>query len=217
MTPGFARVMMGAICAAALTVLPGCISLLPESEPDTLYRLEQADLPDVTPAGDGVTVIVGRIDAPRGLASERIAIEREGRIAYMAGAAWLSPAPTLLYSTVLDAFQSEAPAIVAARVEDGVAARYVLDLELRHFQAVYDNGPGAAPDIRVSLRARMIDRRSRALIAARSLNATQRASANRQGAIVDGFSAASGRVAADLADWAETIVCTGDDAPPACS
>ena len=199
---------------AALVALPGCISLLPETEPDALYRLATAPAPQTRVVEGGETVVIERPSAPRGLAGDRIAMERDGRIAYMAGAAWLSPAPVMLHGAIIDAFQSEARAITPARTEDGVAARYRLDLELRHFEAVYDSGP--APRVQVTLVGRLIDRDRRALAASRTLEASRRAASNRQGAIIDAFSSASGAAADQLAVWAEGVICDADDAPQAC-
>ena len=210
------RCALAAGLLAALIALPGCISLLPETEPNALYRLQAADIPETRSVSGGETVIIGRIAAPRGLAGDRIALQRDGRIAYMAGAAWLSPGPVLLHAAVLDAVQGGAPAITPARAEDGVSARYVLDLDLRHFEAIYDAGPDAAPRVQVTLVSRLIDRDTRSLAAAQTLTASARADSNRQSAIVDGFSQASADVANQLARWAEAAVCDAEDSPAAC-
>ena len=211
------RVGLASVAAAILFVLPGCISLLPETEPDALYRLTTQSAPETRTLAGGETVIIDTIAAPRGLAGDRIALERDGRVAYMAGAAWLSPAPQLLHSAIVEAVQAQAPAITPARVQDGVSARYTLDLELRHFEAVYDAGSNAAPRVQVTLISRLIDRQTRAIAASRTLAVSRQASANRQSAIVEAFSAASGEVASQLADWAEGVICEGDDAPQACA
>jgi ABC-type uncharacterized transport system, auxiliary component len=210
------RIALAAAALSALIALPGCISLLPETEPDALYRLTTAPAPETRVVEGGETVIIARLAAPRGLAGDRIALERDGRIAYMAGAAWLSPAPVMLHGAIIDAFQTEVPAITPARAEDGVAARYTLDLDLRHFEAIYDGGSNAAPRVQVTLSGRLIDRETRALAASRTVEVSRRAAANRQGAIVDAFSAASAEVAAELATWAEGVICEAGDAPPAC-
>jgi cholesterol transport system auxiliary component len=202
--------------ALALLALPGCISVLPETEPDTLYRLATADLRGTGPDEDAATVIVGRLAAPRGLAGDRIAIQREERIAYMAGAAWLSPAPDLLHSVILDAFHSAAPAVAPAAATDGVTARFDLDLQLRHFEAVYDDGEGNAPLTRVGIRARLIDRDTRTMIGARTFDVEPRASENRQGAIVESFSRATSSVARLLAEWTEIQVCSVEEPAAAC-
>lgn len=204
------------VAALALAATPGCISVLPASEPDTLYRLSTADLGDAGPVEDAATVIVGRLQAPRGLAGDRIAIQRNGQIAYMAGAAWLSPAPDLLHAAILDAFYLAAPVIAPASITDGVDARFNLDLQLRHFEANYDQGSEAAPIARVELRARLIDRDTRMLVGARTLEAGVRARANRQGDIISAFSAASNDAARQLADWTQAEICSVDEPPAAC-
>lgn len=205
--------------AAAACFTAGCVSLLPETEPNTLYRLagagSSADA-DISQAAT-ITVLVDRIAAPRGLAGDRIAILRGDAIAYMAGAAWISPAPNLIETAIMDAFYETAPLMAPARAEDGVRARYELNLELRHFEASYDQGDGAAPLVRTALRARLIDRDTRSPIAARTLERTARASTNRQGAIVAAFSSAAAELSREVAAWTQGSVCAGDDAPETCS
>ncbi|MEQ8404369.1 MAG: ABC-type transport auxiliary lipoprotein family protein [Oceanicaulis sp.] len=205
-----------AVIAACASLTAGCVSLLPESEPDTLYRLAGVDLEETVSGGAPVTVLVDRIAAPRGLAGDRIALLRGDAIAYMAGAAWISPAPQLMGSAVIDAFYETAPLLAPARAEDGVNARYELDIELRRFEAEYDQGEGAAPQVRASLRARLIDRDDRSLVGARTVERTVRASQNRQSAIVAAFSQAAGEASRELAGWTQGAICAADDAPQAC-
>jgi len=204
------------VAALALAATPGCISVLPESEPNTLYRLTTAELDSAGPDQGAATVIVGRLNAPRGLAGDRIAVQRNERIAYMAGAAWLSPAPDLLHSAILDAFHLVAPAVAPASTSDGVDARFELDLQLRHFEAVYDSGVETAPFARVGLRARLIDRDTRTLVGARTLGVDARARANRQSDIVSAFSRASSEAARQLADWTQVQICGVEEPPAAC-
>ncbi len=210
------RTLTLGLVAMALLAAPGCISVLPETEPDTLYRLATADLGEAGPADGAATVVVGRLAAPRGLSGDRIAIQREERIGYMAGAAWLSPAPDLIHTAIVDAFHMVAPAVAPAEITDGVRARFDLDLQLRHFEAVYDNGDGAAPLTRIGIRARLIDRETRELMAAQTFNAQPRASDNRQSAIVDSFSRGTSTVARDLAQWVAREVCSVDEPAEAC-
>lgn len=207
---------LAALGAAAL-LLSGCVSLLPESEPATLYRLDAGlDAPEVQDSA-AIPVLISRIAAPRGLAGDRIAIQTGDAIAYMARARWISPAPELVESAVLDGLLAHANEIDPVRASDGVDARFELDLELRRFEAVYDQGAKAAPLVRASLRARLIDRDTRGLVSARTINASERAESNRQGAIVAAFGRATGRAAAELADWTQAGACSVPDAPEACA
>lgn len=207
--------LIAAAAAACLTA--GCVSLLPETEPNTLYRLAGTETDSTVSQSATVTVLVDRIASPRGLAGDRIAILRGDAIGYMAGAAWISPAPNLIETAIMDAFYETAPVMAPARAEDGVRARYELNLELRHFEASYDQGDNAAPLVRTALRARLIDRDSRSPIAARTLERTARASANRQSAIIAAFSSAASELSREVAAWTQESVCAGDDAPEACT
>ncbi len=207
--------LIAAAAAACLTA--GCVSLLPETEPNTLYRLAGTETDSTVSQSATVTVLVDRIASPRGLAGDRIAILRGDAIGYMAGAAWISPAPNLIETAIMDAFYETAPVMAPARAEDGVRARYELNLELRHFEASYDQGDNAAPLVRTALRARLIDRDSRSPIAARTLERTARASANRQSAIIAAFSSAASELSREVAAWTQDSVCAGDDAPEACT
>lgn len=207
---------LGAALAATLA-LTGCISLLPESNPRMLYRLD-AGITETAPSPmrGAVPLSVERISAPRALAGDKIAIDRGGAIAYMAGAAWASPAPAMFESVLEDAFQAEAPQISPVRAEDGVSARFRLDVALRRFEAVYDQGDSAAPLVRVTVRARIIDRDERILAARQVFDHEVRASAHRQGPIIDAFLRASGDAARDVARWAAETVCEADPEAEAC-
>ncbi|MCH8489823.1 MAG: ABC-type transport auxiliary lipoprotein family protein [Oceanicaulis sp.] len=208
---------LGAALAAALA-LTGCISLLPEPNPRMLYRLD-AGITETAPSPmrGAIPLSVERISASRALAGDKIAIDRGGAIAYMAGAAWASPAPAMFESVLEDAFQAEAPQVSPVRAEDGVSARFRLDVALRRFEAVYDQGDNAAPLVRVTVRARIIDRDERILAARQVFNHEVRASAHRQGAIVAAFSRASGDAASDIARWAAQVVCEADPDAAACN
>lgn len=204
---------------SGLTLLgtTGCVSLWPESEPDTIYRLNASSMSNLETAQKAeVTVMVDRIVAPRGLSGSRIALRRDRAIAYMANAAWISPAPSLLESIIGEVLDSRSPVLASARVEDGVQAAYELDLELRDFEAVYDQGDDREPIVHVALRGRLIDRDERHVIATRHFTMTHRASENRQGAIIHAFSEASTRTASELADWVEASVCTHNRALENC-
>lgn len=200
----------GAALGAGLALLlaPGCVSLLPEQEPSTIYRLG-ASVPDRS-AGEqaaGEVILIERPAAPRALAGNRIATERgDGQIAYIAGANWISPTPDLVQELVLDTFDSHLADYTAARPVDGVAARYTLRLELRHFEAAYDEGNNRAPLARVSMRARLVDDETHQLLGVTTVTGEARASANRQGAIVQAFSEASREAARELADWSRSTL-----------
>jgi cholesterol transport system auxiliary component len=164
-----------------------------------------------------MTVLIDRISAPRGLAGARIALQNDDAIAYMANAVWISPAPSMLESLIGQVIDAEAPILASARAEDGLETQYELDLLLRNFEAVYDQGDNRAPLARVAIQARLIDRDARELIATREFTSSRRAGDNRQGAIVDAFSEASTQNAFELADWLTSNLCERNRQIEACS
>ena len=198
---------LGALATMSLLATPGCISLLPESEPVALYRLNGLVEEEQAPSANAQTLVVERITAPRGLAVDKVALLRDGELAYMAGAAWLSPAPVLIQDRILDILQSETPELTPARTEDGVEARYRLNIELRRFEAEYDQGPNRAPVIQMRVMARLIDRDDRSLAAARRFDVSVRASDNRQSALIAAFSEATNETSRSLAQWTADVVC----------
>lgn len=191
--------------ASALLAAPGCVQLLPESEPSTIYRLLPS-VPDSGPAiaAAGEIILVERPEAPRGLAGSRIATDRgEGQIVYIAGARWISPTPDMVQELVLDTFDRRLPGYTASRPGDGVRSRYVVHLEVRHFEAAYDQGASSAPNARVVLRARLVDEDARELVGVTTVRGEARADRNRQGAIVDAFAEAARQAGNELADWTQ--------------
>lgn len=192
------------IAAGAALAVSGCITLLPESEQSALYRLSSH-----VPAGDGVNheadvVRIARPLAPRALAGDRVALDTgQGQLGYMAGANWVSAAPVLLQELVIDTFDRRSDYLVAARPDDGVAARWDLRLEMRRFEAIYDQGSNGAPSVDVAIRARLIDTENREVSGVRTFEVSQRAEGNRQALIIDAFSRAASQVSIDLVSWAE--------------
>jgi len=200
------------LVAASAFALSGCISLLPEAEPNALYRLSNHVPAEGIVDHDAPVVRIARPVAPRALASDRVALDTgEGRLAYMAGVNWVSAAPVLVQELVIDTFDRRSSALVAARPDDGVASSWDLRLEIRRFEAVYDQGDNAAPRIDVSIRARLIDTGNREVSSVRTFEASQRADANRQPRIIDAFSRASSDVSRDLVDWASQQVSQAEE------
>ena len=193
---------------AGLTALSAsaCVSLLPEAEPVAVYRLS-SPIPRASEQLPGVIVEIERPTAPAGLSGDDIAIERsEGHLAYLSGAAWISPAPIALQSLVVDTFHAAENGVEPVYPADAVRSEYELRLDLRSFEAVYDQGESGAPLIRVRIMARLVEERGREMIGARVFTVTRRASDNRVSAIVEAFNAASTDLAGELSSWTGTAV-----------
>lgn len=200
------RYLKPAAAGLAAMLLAGCVSLLPESEPVSAYRLSSPE-PHEWSGTEWTIVEIEAPQAPRGLAGDNIAVVTNGQsLSYIAGARWISPVPGLVQNLIIDTFNATQPGLAPARPDDGVRGDYELRLDMRQFEAVYDEGASAAPVVRVRLAARLIAERGRRFVGARVFSAEIRASANRTGAIVDAFDAATSEVSREIASWTANAV-----------
>lgn len=202
------------LLAGAALALSGCITLLPETGSSALYRLSNHVPVQGEINHDAPAVRVTRPVAARALANDRVALDTgNGSLAYMAGATWVSAAPVLVQELIIDTFDRRSTALVAARPDEGVTTRWDLRLELRRFEAVYDQGSGAAPRVDVTIRARLIDAANREVSSVRTFEVSQRAEGNRQPLIIDAFSRATSDLSRELVDWAsERVAIAGREA-----
>lgn len=187
---------------AAALALSACVSLLPEAEPSQLYRLN-ADLQvdRLAPGGESFGVVLPEAEFAQAAGGDRILTVNGAEAAYIAGARWIAPASTLFEEALSRAFDiNPGPARLVTRGEHRQADQ-VLRVDLRRFEAVYDRGERAAPLVVVRMRATLVNRADRTLVAEEIFEAEVRAADNRVSAIVQAFDEASGEVLTQLVDW----------------
>jgi cholesterol transport system auxiliary component len=195
----------GLIAVAAASLLAGCISLFPKAEPAQLYRFG-ATAPQVqeTPSGEpGYGVLLTVMGFDRAAASDRILTVTGTQAAYIKGARWVTASVDLFDSALQHAFDADQGP--ARLVDHGAIAQadYVLKLDVRTFEARYDNGQAAAPTIVVEVHAALDRTRDRIVVGDRSFKASVTASDNRVGAIVQAFDQAVASVLGELVAWVD--------------
>lgn len=174
-----------------LCVLSACTGNLLESktpEPQ-VYVLRPATASTAAVAYNA-QLSVGMPMAAPGLDSARIALLRNGNeLAYFYGARWGGSAPQVVQAFLVALLQSQQgfKGVMSGGVR--ADADYVLDIELRDFQAEY-RGPSAAPSVHVSLAATLIDIRARKSLGQLHADTSIVASDNRLSAVVSAFQAA---------------------------
>lgn len=149
-----------------------------------------------------------------GLNTPRIAVNpTPTTMDYFTNAAWPDRAPLLMQALLVQAFENTRRVSVA-RDTTGLAADFVLQTELREFQAHYDTPlppPPANPDdpptrrepptVMVQIEAKLLSVVDRRIIG--SFNATTRATAaeNSLEGAVQAFNAAVGQALGQIVDW----------------
>jgi cholesterol transport system auxiliary component len=161
-----------AVLAAVALVTSGCVTLLPKAKPVDLYRFGQPASAQVKIVQTGTVGVVRATGGfQREAAGDRLVAITSEKVALIAEARWVTPAVTLWDAAVLAAFDADNGRVrLIARGEPGRAA-YVLRLDVRNFEALYERGPKAAPTVLVRVRAALTSNTDRGLIDARIFEA----------------------------------------------
>jgi len=178
------------VLLAGGAILGGCNVIPKVNEPIPLYTLSAVSefgqsLPKVE-----WQLVVGTPVASADLDTTRIALTRSpGVVEYFAKGAWADNAPILLQGKLIESFEAS-NAVSVGRDAVGLRPDYVLQSDLRDFQAEY-SGDAATAHLRLSAKlVRMPDRR----IVANIQTAQKVAAAgNSLPQIVDAFDRAAGQ------------------------
>lgn len=194
---------LGALAAASTALaLSGCISLLPKTKPAHLYRFGQPLAAEASQAPQG-TIGVFRTNATfqRESAGDRLLTVTDGKVAYIAETRWVAPAAVLWDQAVLAAFDADAGPVRLISRGEAAAADYVLRLDVRNFETVYDRGPKAAPTVVVRVRAAMTRGTDRGQVVERIFEKRVEAASNRVTSIVPAYDRAVAEVLSEIVAW----------------
>lgn len=163
----------GAIIGAGAIALTGCSVLQGPAIPQ-LYVL-RPQMPAAMGPRVNWRLAVAAPDAVASLDTARIALTRSSTtMDYYANAAWTDRVTLLLLRQLIQAFDSSGRIVSVDRDTSGLEADYVLQTEIREFQARYDT-PDGAPQIVVTIQAKVARMPQRDI--ATSINVTQQAAA----------------------------------------
>lgn len=189
------------VLAALLFALAGCGGILPAPPPPPeLYRLTPAtdfaaDLPKV-----GAQFVVELPFAPAGLDTNRVTLSRTPTsIDYFANAEWTDRATVMVQTVLIESLENSGR--VAAVGRDAVALQpdYVLQSEIRHFEAVY--GAAAAPQVYAGIAVRLVRSADRTIVAQRVFEARADAAQNAVPEIVVAFDQAAHGASQQIVAW----------------
>jgi cholesterol transport system auxiliary component len=188
--------------AASLAVVQ-CTSIIPGTgQAPQLYVLARkttfpSDLPAV-----GEQLLVGVPSATAEIDTTRIALSRSPTtIDYFANAAWGDRSTLMIQSLLVESFDATGKIIGVARDEGGLRADYLLQPELRRFEAVYGGAGDAPPAAQVRLLVRLVRMPERTIIGQTVGERRVAASRNDMEAIVGAYDDALGGAMKDIVDW----------------
>ncbi len=198
---------MKSYCAGAFAfllalLLAGCGSLLgPSNPPPQIYVLK----PQLTVLGDAPAVswqlAVSRPEMAQMLDTDRIVLVRGAIMDYYADAQWTDPTSRLLQELLVEAFEKSGKILGVGRDTGEVRADYILQTQVRDFEAQYQGGNGA-PTVSVVISAQLTAARTRDVTASFEATKSVPAAQNTVPAVVEAFDAATSAALEDIARWA---------------
>lgn len=186
------RLLLGAGSLLAGGLLTGC-GIVPEvNTPLNLYSVSPKVAQVANPPALDWQLVVAEPKAGADLATNRIALTRAAnRIEYFAEGVWSDAAPALVQSKLIEAFEDVVPQLAVGRDSAGLKPDYILQSELRDFQAAYSGSSGEAV---IRITAKLVKMPERKIVKSISAEARQPSAGGGLPGIVAAFEAALGDV-----------------------
>ncbi len=200
------NIVGGLVLIGALS-MSACVSVLPAAKPaPTVYRLSVPHGVAETPGRLNRVVNIEMPQAPRALRGTDIVLSPDGRrLTAAAGASWAEPVPSQLRHALIDKLAGDGK-ITGVIPSGGTRAHYRLNIDVRRFEAVFDNGETLAPNAVVTLNLTLTDTKSRRLVGTHFVSTSDRARAATVSAIVDAQDAATEKAMHEISAWLEGLI-----------
>ena len=189
-----------AVVATAAILLTGCTLYEAATEPTDLYTVTPKSTfsPDLPAVYWQLAVEVPA--AAANLNTGRMAIAMTPTSTdYYAKAAWTDRAPLMVQTRIVDSFENTRKIVAVARESIGLRANYVLQTDLRNFEAMYFYG--GTPIVKVRIVAKLVRLPDRQIIGAATFERCVRARADKVQKVVEAFDQALGSVMKRLVSW----------------
>jgi cholesterol transport system auxiliary component len=189
------------IASGLCTACVGSV-LKSDNEAPDLYRLAAPSAPGASTGAGAAAAHAITVARPRSVSSldtERIAVTTPGHgFDYLAGARWADTAPQMVQQLLVDTLIAGGRFATAVAAPSRVPTDLLLEVELRHFEAVYAS-VGEPPQVLVELQGNLVDVRRGARVASFESRAEATAARNDRTAVVAAFQDATARAAQDAA------------------
>lgn len=201
---------MGILGLCIAGAIAGCsTSSLLDSELPVPVSYVIAPLPPASSATSSpasqVDLAIGRPDVAPGLDTSRIAVLRGRQLDYYRAVQWGGNMHEVVQALLVASLQDQRLFRSVTSEQARVAGAYILDPEVRDFQAEYSEGR-SAPTVRVTIVGRLVRIADRALVDTISASATRAAADNRMSAVAEAFEAAAHEVTRTIAQEAAAAV-----------
>ena len=187
-------------CVAIAIALAGCQLINAVTEPTDLYTITPKSTFD-----SGLPDVLWQLSVDPPVAAANI---NTGRIAiattptssdYYSKAAWTDRAPLMVQTRIVDSFENSHKIVAVARESFGLRANYVLQTDLRNFEAMFFYG--GTPIVKVRIVAKLVRMPDRQIIGVATFERCVRARSDKVPKVVEAFDQALGSVMKRLVAW----------------
>lgn len=192
------RVLLAASCVVSLA---GC-SVLPDPPAAQIYRL--SSLADDPPNGPLLhkRLVIDVPSASESLDTDRIALTRNRtRFDYYADSIWTDRVPVLLQGLLVEAFENDSHVGEVGRDASALTPDYLLETEIRDFEARYGGPDGQPPAVAVALVLSLVRMPDRQMAGQTLITAMASAARNDLDSIVEAFDVAVGKAMTRSVTW----------------
>ncbi len=185
---------------AALLVLAGCVSILPEPPPAPfVYPLRAA--PQAPPQGAPAPLVLanGRPNTVQALAVLDVVWVRDGRVAYLERETWTARAPEALQTLLAETISAQDLVRAAIRVGEGPRADYEVRWDLFAFQI--EESPDRI-EARIEAAVRLVRSGGREVVAARAVSLSAPIAMRDASAAVSVLQSVAAQAASEIGVWA---------------
>jgi cholesterol transport system auxiliary component len=185
---------------AAILLLGGCELIKAAEEPTDLYTVTPKSTFDLDMPAVLWQLSVEVPAAAANLNTGRIAIAQSPTSSdYYSKTAWTDRAPMMVQTRIVDSFENSRKIVAVARESIGLRANYVLQPDLRNFEAMYFYG--GTPVVHVRIVAKLVRMPDRQIIGVATFERCVRARADKVPKVVEAFDQALGSVMKRLVSW----------------
>jgi len=198
----FAKYLASTAMLAAGLSLSACISVLPDAKAaPTVYRLSVPGTLAVNTTDQSIVVNIDYPKAPKALGGTDIVLSPDGRRLTAAAAAnWSEPMPSLLRNVLIDTLSKDGK--ISGVIPNGsTRVPYRLNMDIRRFESVFDQGEDAPPLAVIQINLSLVDTSTRQIIGTHSIEETVRASQKSVSSIVRASDQVSQTAMQNAADW----------------
>lgn len=193
--------------ASTLLLTTGCLSVLPEpSAAPTVYRLTVPQSLSTNKVPVAKVVNIEYPTAPRALGGTDIVLSPDGRrLTAAAAASWSEAIPSMLRNSLIDNLARDGQ-VIGVIPKGSTRVPYRLNMDIRRFEAIFDQGEDTAPNIVVQINAELTDTKTRELIDVHSVTKQSRASMGSVSSIVEAKDRATLEAMDEISSWLATQV-----------